>query len=330
MGLTYARMNLLLNNTGRARRASAALLCLALLALGVASSRAYSPAPFAAIRAQLTNDIAILGALENPTRADRQFLRAANRGSNVLTKITRTDGKTLRSLNSILGRRESYIPTINAIGSNLLTGFNAELAFVENLMLEMPDSPAATDAQAQFLLFEATGAKLNTTTNLARFAGRYDAAKRRLDDILIQASQALIVPFPADLLENSVYARINGISLKASQGSATDNVFEAVATETNVSLTVGGLAGNGINSARGILFSIPNAPFGTYRYPIPLTAVFTNRTGVYSPEESNVAATNGAIFINTTATEVYGSFSCSGPGFNITDGKFRITISSQP
>jgi hypothetical protein len=330
MGLTYARMNSLLNNPGGARRASAALLCLALLALGVASSRAYSPAPFAEIHAQLTNDIAVLGALENPTRADRLLLRTVQRGSNVLTKVARPDGKTLRSLNSILGRRETYIPTLNTIASNLLTGFNAESAFVENLLQELPESPATTEVQAQFQVFGPIGAKLNAATTIPKFAGPYDAIKRRLDNILILANQATIVPFPADLLENSVYARINGISLKASQGSATDNVFEAVATETNVSLTVGGLVASGFNSARGLLFSIPSAPFGTYRYTIPNKAIFTNRTGVYSPEENNVAATNGAIFINATATEVYGSFSCSGPGFNITDGKFRITLSSQP
>lgn len=330
MGLNNDCMNSLLNNLGRARRAAAALLCLTLLALGVASSHAYSPGHFAAIHTQLTNDIATLSALENPTRADRQLLRAVQRGNNVLMKVTNSDGKTLRSLISILDRRESYVPTIQTISSNLLTGFNSQYNFVDGLLLEMPDSPAATSVKAQFQVFGPTGTRLTTTTNIHKFAGRYDPAKRRLDDILILANQALIVPFPEDLLENSVSARINGISLKTSAGAASDNVFVAVSTETNVSFTVGGLVGSGINQARGILFSIPNAPFGAYRYVIPTAAVFTNRTGVYSPSEMNVAATNGAIFINVTATEVYGAFSCSGPGFNVTDGKFRVTISSQP
>lgn len=110
-------------------------------------------------------------------------------------------------------------------------------------------------------------------------------------------------------------------------------MFIAAVTETDISLTPGGWLRVGTDEnaiGRGILFSIPNAPLGAFRHAIPTAAVFTNRTGVYSPEENNAAATNGAIFINTTATEAYGVFSCSGPGFNVTDGKFRIAISSQP
>ena len=110
----------------------------------------------------------------------------------------------------------------------------------------------------------------------------------------------------------------------------TDNVFIATTNGTNLTLTLGGLSNSGTNGPRGILFSIPNAPPGAVRLAIPDAAVFTNRTGIYQPNQSNVAATNGSIFLNTTATEAYGTFSCSGPGFNITDGRFRITLSSQP
>lgn len=316
---------------GGAQHARVALLGVVLLAWGVVSSQGYSTVQFSAVQSQLHNDIAALGSLPGPTRADRALLRVLQRGSNVLTKVSIADGKTLRSLHSILGRRDSYIATLGAIRSNLLTGFNAEQAFVENLLLELPESPEATAVKAQVAKFGPTGTKLNAATTIAKFSGQYDAAKRKLDDILIRASQALLVPYPSDLPSpNSVSAKINGVTFRTSSGSASDNVFTAVTTETNISLTLGALSNSGGAGPRGILFSIPNAALGAFRQAIPGAAVFTNRTGIYSPEESNVAATNGAIFINSTATEVYGSFSCSGPGFNITDGKFRITISSQP
>ena len=56
------------------------------------------------------------------------------------------------------------------------------------------------------------------------------------------------------------------------------------------------------------------------------SATLTNRTGIYLPTENSVAATSGSIFVSTTDTEVYGIFSCSGPGFTVTNGKFRVSI----
>ena len=330
MRLNNERMKTVSKKLIGARRASVALLGVAWLALGVVSSHAYSPAHFSAVQTQLHADIAATAMRPAPTRHDRARLRVLQRGSNVLTKVSLADGKTLRSLNSVLGRQEMYFSTLGTIRSNLLTGFNAEQVFVGNLLLELPESPAAALVKAQFQKFSLTGARLNAATNVARFAGLYDGSKRQLDDLLIRANQASLIPFPAELLPNSVSAKINGISLRTTSYPGTDIVFIATTSGTNLTLTLGGLSNSGTNGARGILFSIPNAPPGAVRLAIPDAAVFTNRTGIYQPSESNVAATNGSIFLNTTATEAYGTFSCSGPGFNITDGRFRITLSSQP
>lgn len=330
MRLNNERMKTVSKKLIGARCASVALLGVAWLALGVVSSHAYSPAHFSAVQTQLHADIAATAMLPAPTRHDRARLRVLQRGSNVLTKVSLADGKTLRSLNSVLGRQEMYFSTLGTIRSNLLTGFNAEQVFVGNLLLELPESPVAALVKAQFQKFSLTGARLNAATNVARFAGLYDGSKRQLDDLLIRANQASLIPFPAELLPNSVSAKINGISLRTTSYPGTDIVFIATTSGTNLTLTLGGLSNSGTNGARGILFSIPNAPPGAVRLAIPDAAVFTNRTGIYQPSESNVAATNGSIFLNTTATEAYGTFSCSGPGFNITDGRFRITLSSQP
>lgn len=330
MRLNDERMKTVSKKLIGARRASVALLGVAWLALGVVSSHAYSPAHFSAVQTQLHADIAATAMLPAPTRHDRARLRVLQRGSNVLTKVSLADGKTLRSLNSVLGRQEMYFSTLGTIRSNLLTGFNAEQVFVGNLLLELPESPVAALVKAQFQKFSLTGARLNAATNVARFAGLYDGSKRQLDDLLIRANQASLIPFPAELLPNSVSAKINGISLRTTSYPGTDNVFIATTNGTNLTLTLGGLSNSGTNGPRGILFSIPNAPPGAVRLAIPDAAVFTNRTGIYQPNQSNVAATNGSIFLNTTATEAYGTFSCSGPGFNITDGRFRITLSSQP
>ena len=329
MRLNDERMKTVPTGLGGARRTFAALLCLCLLAVSAIPARAYSTVQFIGIQGQIHNDIATLGALENPTRADRALLRTLQRASNALTKVSFSDGKTLRSLNAILGRKEAYLSQLNDIRANLLTGFNSEYNFVGGLLLELPDTSAAAAVAEQYAKFAPTAAKVNSAATIPPFTARYDAAKAKLDNIFIRANEALIIPFPSDLSSDSVSAKINGVGLRASATSGTDNVFSAVSTETNISVVVSGVTISG-GGSRGILFSIPNVQPGAFRYSIPGTASFTNRTGIYPPDtETAEGATDGAIFINTTATEIYGSFSCSGPGFTITDGRFRVTL-SQP
>jgi hypothetical protein len=311
---------------GSVRRASL-ILCLALaLAVGTPIARAYTAAHFNGLQSQIAADVATLSDLENPTREQRNFLRCLNRASEVLAKTSVSDGKTLRGLNSILGRDEAYIPTLTTVASNLLLTFNSQYAFVGSLLVELPPSPAATLVTTHYDALAPLAEKLNTAQNLAKFSALCDAIKGRLDAVFAEANQALIVPFPLDLSENSVKARINGASFSASSGSSSENKFSAVVTETNIIVTL-----HAVNSTRGMDLSVPNAQPGTFRYVVAQDAAFTNLTGIdyfHPGAETQTGATEGVIFIGTTPTEVYGIFSCSGPGFDVHFGRFRITISS--
>ena len=310
------------------RRASL-ILCLG-LALLVAPSfaPAYTTVHFMSLQSQISSDLATLAAIDDPTREERNLLRCLARSTAVLSKTSVSDGKTLRGLNSILGRDEAYLPALTAIASNLLLSFNSEHAFVGSLLEELPPSQAATLVTTHYNALAPLAQKLNEAQNLTKFTALYDAAKSRLDDVFAEASQALIVPFPADLSTNSVKAKINGTNFSASSGSSSENRFSAVVTETNITLDL-----RAVNLPRGLHLSVPNAQPGTFRYVIAESAAFTNVTNIdfFNPgSETQTGATNGAVFISTTQTEVYGIFSCSGPGFTVTDGRFRITISSQP
>ena len=311
------------------RRASL-ILCLWLGFLVAPSpASAYTTVHFTSLQSQITSDITALVAIDDPTREQRNLLRCLARTVGTLSKTSVSDGKTLRGLNSILGRNEAYIPALTATASNLLLSFNSEYAFVGSLLEELPPSQAATLVTMHYNALEPLAGKLNDAQNIAKFTALYDAAKSRLDDVFAEASQALIVPFPIDLAPNSVRARINGINFSASSGSASENVtgFTAVVTETNVAITL-----RAVNSSRGIYLSLPHVQPGTFRYVIPESAVFTNRTDInyFTGTETQSAATEGTIFIGTTPTEVYGIFSCNGPDFDVTLGRFRINISSQP
>jgi hypothetical protein len=300
------------------------------LAAAPAITSAFTTIHFLNLQSQINNDTATLSALENPTREQRNLLRALNRASGVLAKTSVSDGKTLRGLNSILGRNSDYIPPLTTIASNLLLTFNSEYAFVGTLLVELPPSPAATVVTAHYNALAPNVEKLNAAPNIAKFSALYDATKNRLDAVFAEANEALIVPFPSDISPNSVKAKIDGITFTASSGTASENVtgFNAVVTETNISVVLHAIG----SSSRGIHLAVPNAQPGTFRYIIPNEALFTNRTVIepFTGAETATVATNGVVFISTTPTEVYGIFSCSGTNFNVTDGRFRITLSSQP
>ena len=242
-----------------------------------------------------------------------------------------SDGKALRSLQHALGRYPEYTETLDTVASNLVAIYNNEYNFVGSLLPELPPSPEATAATAQFNAHAHTAAKLNADVTAKKTSALYDAAKRKLDSIFTRANQALLVPFPKDLVTNQVKTKIDvgaGPRNFTATGSSSDlNVLQAVQTGNTISLTI-----NVVESTRGLAFTIPNVQLGTARYEIPGEANFAYRTDfdffAMPPTSTDIGATNGFIFVNTTATEVFGTFECSGPGFNITNGRFRVNITT--
>lgn len=301
-------------------------LALLVLAATPVVSFALTALPFAPVRQQLTIDIAALSAVDPRTPAQNVQLRVFNRANDIFTQASLKDGRALRMLNNKLRRFSGYPMLLDTVASNLVAGFNVEYNFVGNTILpQLSSSREATAAKAQYAKLNPTATRLNAKINAAKTSALYDPAKRRLDNVFFLANQALILPFPLDIETNSLVAKVittNVVTIKTSSGQGSDTIFRAVATETNIAITV-----NAIAYPYGIAFSVPDARSGTFRYDIPNAASFTNRIDIYKPTESNTGATSGAIFISTTATEVYGSFECSGPGFTVTNGVFRITIS---
>jgi hypothetical protein len=302
------------------------LACSLLLAVTVLPTSALTPVLFVPVHQQLTNDIAELSALPDPTRAQRLRLRKFNQARAIIEDTSKADGRALLLLSTKLRGLSAYTNALHTVASNLVAVFNNEYNFVGGIILELPTTDAAKAAEKRFNQMARTHRQLNNATTARRVGYLYGPAKRRLDNLLARATAALIIPFPDDMLSNSVEAKVNGINFRTTAGLATENLFEAIVTTSNIMINV-----SAVDLPRGVLFSVPNAQPGSFRYGIADTASFVNRTGLYGlPSESSTAATNGAIYVSTTATEVYGSFRCSGDGFEIKDGRFRITLSSTP
>jgi len=301
-------------------------LCGLLLAAMPAACLALTALPFAPVRQPLTNEIAELSALTNPAPAQIARLRTLNKANNVLSKSSFNDGKALRTLKNKLHKLPDYAAPLDTVASNLVAVLANYYNFVGALLVELPPSTGTTNVQKQYDALAPAVAKLMTTVNAAKTATLHDPLKHKVDKILAKANGLLLFEFPLDLTTNQIDAVVDGTYFKTSATAATENLFSAVATETNIAITV-----SAIDYPRGIFFSIPNVQIGTFRYPVPDLVTFTNRTGVYVPGGEHASgATNGNFFITANTNEVYGIFDCTGPDFAIVKGRFRISVSTQP
>jgi len=300
------------------------------------TSLALTPLPFAPVRDPLATEIAALSAIPDPTPAERARLRTLLRANDVLENSDLPDGKALRQLKNKLRAISDYDAPLESVAANLVGIYSNEYAFVEFLITQLPPSDETDAIIKQFEALLPSYVRLTNTISAKRISALYDPAKRRLENVLFRATRDLVIPFPLDLPTNTVVAKVDvgqgPRQFRANSVFASGNVFQAVATETNVTVTLSALDYQSGSLQRGIVFSVPNVRFGAFRYGIPDAASFTNRTDVdlFTGASNDTGATNGAIFIATTPTEVYGSFACSGPGFEITRGRFRIRLSSPP
>ena len=310
------------------------LLGLLLFAGTAATSLALTPPAFAPVLEPLASEITSLSNNPAPTRAERNRLRTLVRANDVLDNSSLPDGKALRQLKNKLRAIPDYDAPLDTVAANLVGIYSNEYAFVEFLITQLPPSDATDEIIGQFEALLPSYVRLSSSVNAKKTSALYDAAKRRLDNVFIRASGDLIIPFPSNLPPNTVEAKIDvghgPRHFRANSAFASGNIFQAAATETNIIVMLNGLDSQGAGLQRGLVFSVPNVRFGAFRYGIPEAASLTNRTNIdlFPPGNSNdTGATNGAIFIATTATEVYGSFSASGPGFEISNGRFRINLS---
>jgi len=309
-------------------------LAFAIAALAPVAASALTVVPFAPVRGPLTNEIAELESrFPELTREERARLRVLKRADAVFDDSAQRDGKALRKIKAHLNRYPDYVPRLDAVASNLVHGYTIEYVFVGFLLEQVPPSPIQREIQGQYDGLSNVTSKLTNNPNAMMASALYDPAKRRLDNILFRANDELLIPFPSDLETNSVEARIDNGSgpknFKVSSTAASSDLvsFQAVRTGDTVNIVL-----SAVDSTRGILFSIPNAALGQFRYDVPVAASFTNRTDFnffsVPPASTDTGATAGAIFVGTTATEVFGVFECSGPGFTVTEGRFRINITT--
>jgi hypothetical protein len=122
---------------------------------------------------------------------------------------------------------------------------------------------------------------------------------------------------------NGVRATVNGQGFASSgTGAHSPNVFQ-VTSPTSLYREVFCRV---VDGSRVITFALPVVT-GQARYEVSQgLATLTYTADVFAPEPETVAATSGTFWVQAVGNEIYGIFSCSGPGLEVKDGKFRVPI----
>ena len=298
-------------------------LLLAVLCL-LPGVRAASLQTFAPLYAPVTNDIAfILGHFDN-SFAQKQKLAALTRARSVMLDDTTPDEQALAALLKLLGSDAEFAAALDACGGNARGKVLARYDLFAALAAELPPSPRAGSAQSRFNSLAADRAALAAAPHAAGISALLSPFGRRLDVAARLVLRAQIMPRP-NVGRNALRAVVDGHAFISTRGGAhSPNAFN-VSAPGGLYYEVSGLV---VDGSMVINFSLPIVT-DQVRYEVASgLAALTYTPDVFATNAVRLAATNGTFFVQSDSRgrEIYGVFSCAGPGLEVKDGRFRIEI----
>lgn len=285
-------------------------------------TRAASLQTFAPVFTQTTNEIAFLEThFDNSPAQKEKLARLENARATVLDLELRDD-QALAALVKSLGAQADYVTTLDESAlrarASVLNDYDALALRVGDL----PPSPRANRARNQFNSLAIAQAALLNAQHAAGISGLLAPLGRRIDTTSRLVARATMLPLPNVRL-NALRARVNGHPFaSAGEGAHSSNLF-GVTSPAGLYLSV---ICRLVDGAQVINFTLPVITSqGRYEVAQGL-ATLTYTPDAFVTNALTVAATNGTFFVQRDRHEVYGLFSCAGPGFELKDGKFRIEL----
>ena len=189
-------------------------------------------------------------------------------------------------------------------------------------VVDLPPWSRATLARNRFASLANEHAALTSTTNAATIARLLPPFVAQLNSASKYEVRARLLPRPRTGL-NSLRAIVNGRRfVSTGSGRNSPNHFEVTApSDFYRAVTVRAVAGAGV-----IHLSLPVLT-EQVRYEIATgLANITFSPDVFATNVLLMTATNGTLFVQTDRREMYGVFTCEGPGFAVKEGKFRLPL----
>lgn len=298
------------------------LALFALLFWSAAMVRAASLPVFEPLFLQVTNDIAFI--LENfdGSVPQKRTLALLTRARTAMLNDQLLDEQALASVVDLLDGNTNYTA---ALDQSAINARETVLGRYDALALHVADLPPSIRANRVREHFQ------NLANDHAALAGAQHAAGissllapfgRRMKTTARLVTRAQIMPRPR-VSQNGVRAVVDGHRFNSSgNGPHSPNLFEVTAP--------GGLyytsLCRAVDETKVIYLTLPIIT-DQVRYEVAdgLASV-TYTPDIFATNIVTLAATNGTFFVQSDQKEIFGFFSCTGPGFQVKDGRFRIEI----
>ena len=232
------------------------------------------------------------------------------------------DEQALARLVPLLSHDTNYTATLTDAAWAARAPILANYESLGQRVADLPPWSRATLARTRFASLANEHAALTNATNAVVIASLLPPFVAQLNITAKYEVRARLMPRPRTGL-NSLRGIVNGrrfISTGVGRNSA--NLFEVTApSDFYRAVTIRAVAGAGVIHL--------NLPVLTeqVRYEIATgLANVTHSPDVFATNVVIMGATNGTLFVQTVRREVYGVFTCEGPGLTVTDGKFRLPL----
>jgi hypothetical protein len=290
-----------------------------LLTLG---TQAASLQTFSTLFQQLTNDITIIQQNFDGSTDLKQKLAVLTRARGLVLKEELRDDQVLARLIPLLNHDTNYSTALDTSAVNARATVLARHDLIGTRVADLPPSSRANAARILFTGLADEHAALIGAEHAAAISNLLAPFGSKLESVAALVAQAQIMPRPRTGL-NSLRASVNGRRFKSTgNGRNSPNLFEVTApSDFYRTVTCRGVDGAGV-----IHISLPVLT-EQVRYEIATgLAAISYSPDVFATNAAIITATNGTVFVQSDGREVYGVFTCEGPGLEIKEGRFRVQL----
>jgi hypothetical protein len=306
-------------NFFKTRHARALIAGLMLLSLGV---QAASLQTFGTLFQQLTNDLAFLQQNFDGSPGLKLQIALLTRAHGLVLDEDLPDEQALARLVPLLSHDTNYTIVLDDSAFNTRAAILARYDALGERVAALPPWSRATATRTRFANLANEHAALTNAATAAAVASLLPPFVAQLAAVSKYEVRARLMPRPRTRL-NSLFAVVDGRRFTSTRGGRNSpNEFEVTAsTDFYRDVTVRAVDGAGVIHL--------NLPVLTeqIRYEVASgLAAISHSPDVFATNVVIMTATNGTVFVQTDRREVYGVFTCDGPGLQIRDGRFRIQL----
>ncbi len=285
------------------------------------SARADSFPTFAVLFAQITNDIALIQQNFDNSPAQKQTMADLTRVRTAILNPELREDEVLARAVQLLDNDTNYAAALDLSAVNARAVSFARYDSLATRVADLPPSSRATAAED--FLNDLTPDKnaLANATNAAAISQQLAPFGHKLETLadLVERAQVMTKPRVGS---NAVRVQINSHRFTSGGNSRhSPNIFEVI-SPGNGYLTVNCRV---VDRDEVIEFRLPILT-DQVRYEVAQgLATLSYNPAVFGTNDP-LFATNGTFFVQAVEKEIYGIFSCEGPGFEMKEGRFRIEI----